>query len=367
MSKPKPNISCPNHSSFGKKFCTYLLEAEKEGDNSLCNHPDHFLCTELHKYEPSRVNHSAVQDHMRCPKLDYYKNICGLRPVTQLVNDAVKMGNVWEMLMETKFDIDNQDQNKLISEKMVWRCKSIINANLLPEREMAIIRALSKAMKSLQLSVPQGEWQVKDVVAITDSDNIDHPVSFVFDVLGDNWFGEIKLCSDFKYYDNAWMIKSQVGLYLALNPHLDYAMVYAVQKPQLKLKKQNKTNLRDETIEEYEKRVYDAVIGNGRKYFLDMRGDLDDGTRTWGRRFDRAQFDMDELKLRAIEVSKLRSRSMLNEYWMMNETSCNDYGQECEFLGVCQNQGKVSDRFRVKGVDKNVNNIDNTKQESINE
>lgn len=353
--KAKPNITCPDYAECNGKFCEHILAPEHEGDKIYCALKPKYLCTEALKTEPSRVSHSAIQDHMRCPKLDYYKNVCGLEPVEQLASDAIKMGNVWEAWLEKNSTLIWSHE---IEEQQLAKYEVALDRNPLPDKERAILRGLAFAMKSLQLSIPPGTWQRKDIVHITDSDNINHPVSFVLDVLHADTksFSEIKLTSNSKYYDNSWVIKSQAGLYLALNPELEYCVMYVVVKPALKLKYQNKTNPRDETIEEYEKRVYDAVIGDGRKYFIDMRGDIDAGTRTWGRRFDRAEFDMDELRLRAIEVSKLRTRSMVNGYWMMNEKNCFMYGQDCEFLSVCKNHGRVSDRFRVKDIDNKIEN-----------
>jgi len=339
MTNPKPQITCTDHCDFGDKLCLHIIEPKHEGDKILCKHPDHFLCTETLKYEPSRVSYSAIADHMRCPKLDWYKNVCGLEPVEQLASDAVKMGNVWEAWLELQsHTIDTYAPLKL-------KYLKIINANPLPDRENAIINALTRAMADMKLSIPPGEWQVKDVVGVTDSDGISHPVSMVFDVLHEDSFSEIKLCGQFRYYDNAWAVRDQVGLYLALNPELKYVTMYVVQKPQHKVLQGSK-NVAPETITEFENRVYNIVIGDPRSFFLDHR--FVDGVRTWGRRFDRAQFDMDELRLRAIEVSKLRQRAMLGDYWMMNTQNCFMYGQDCEFLSVCKNQGRVPDRFRVK-------------------
>jgi len=334
-------ITCPDHQIESGKFCHFLIEPKERGDKSLCGHQSHFLCDEVLKYEYSRVSHSSIQDFMQCPKRDYYRNICGLERIDETMSSAVKMGNVWEATLRDFFEIIPNEKIKEESDKQTYL--NILEENPLTQLEQMTIQSLLSAFNDKLLTLPSGLWQQKQIVMLQDQLGIQCPVSLVYDILMPDNFAEIKLTKNFSYHDNAWNVQDQVGLYLACNPKMKYGTVYATLRPEFKLGKETKDK-KAETLEEYGNRVYNAAINDPCKYFLGYNSK----DRTWGKRFYRADFDLEAIKLRAIEISKQRRTNINNNYFFMNTKNCFMYGRPCEYLSICQNQGNINEDYRVR-------------------
>jgi len=346
--KPQPQITCPDHCVKAGSICKHALLPEKEGGKTMCAHENHFLCTEALKYEPSRVSHSAIMDNLRCHKLDFFKNVGGVEPVEEFSSEAIKMGNRWEAKLE---EVSTSTTLAMV------KYSNIYLKNQLSRKNEAIMSAFHKAYKELNLTIPAGNWQEKRIVGLEDYQGQVHPVSCVFDVVhpDTNSFSEIKMTSDFKYYDNTWSMRDQVGLYFVLNPEMEYCTMYVVQKPAkqvgpYKPSKTGKGGVNGESIEAFEDRMFNTFIGNPRAYFLDYRVDTSTSKREWGRKFYRSMFNLEEIRRRAIDVSQLRMRSARNDYWQENSQSCFMYGEDCEFKPICMNGGCMTEGFRVKTI-----------------
>lgn len=320
---------CPNQSpTFNKKGdgleCDCLYRMGDAGTVGYCSRPEYYRCILDAQRMIIPISFSSANDFLTCHHLFYLKQIRGINVRKAHTSNALKMGALWDRA-QAKLCGQDVDLNVVIGEYEI------------ENREIAKVRALYRAAKELEIRVEEGfELQKRFDHAIRVYDeplNVDTEVT----VRGfyDRWYAdhfvENKMSGRPDFYFDLFFIQSQIGTYFLADEKMEYVVMEVVRTPDLR---QTGTKKDTESDEQYEERTFQDIISRPSHYFIGWNSEK----RTYGKKFHRNEFNLNEVKERYRFVSREIHEAAACGGWYKNDRVCNAIlpGIPCDMLGVCR-------------------------------
>ncbi|MBP1736100.1 MAG: hypothetical protein H6Q53_2387 [Deltaproteobacteria bacterium] len=289
--------------------CVHLLRSEKPGHPSFCNLPGAWVCTEWLRRNLDEVSYSSAQDFIRCRQRYYLRYVKGLKLKPEHLPEAIKLSKGWKEFMRGQYQ-PGYDHSKDIGK---------LGLN---ETQWAKLSALMRAFNELEMGIKKDGYQGcrqtihvpikstgQQIVGVVDRGYADHVV-------------KITLSSRPEFYQARENIAFQVGTYFLGWESWRYVDVEITRTPSLKTKD-------GEDPDAYEARLYSDILSRPSYYFLG----LDKQERTYGVRFWKSEFDLDEIYCTFVTVLREIQRTLGDGAWWKNLLACH-VPAACEFLPI---------------------------------
>jgi hypothetical protein len=265
------------------------------------------------KHKLPTISYSSLTDFAHC-KLRYkHRIIDGLQLRPEHLPEPLKLGRAWDSIIRYLYD-DTPYESEITPLK-------------LNETQAAKINALARAYENLEIKnnkdgflsaqykiyVPVGQEQIVGYVDLAHEDHIK----------------EVKLSSRPDFYRQRENLAYQLSTYFLANQDWEYSDLKITRVPQLRAKP-------DETSEHYEERCYGDILSRPARYFIGW----DRKTRTYGVRFWRSEFDLDEIFSTYVYVLEELKITLKRGSWYPNNLACH-VPVPCQFLHI-KKSGVVS-------------------------
>jgi hypothetical protein len=159
------------------------------------------------------------------------------------------------------------------------------------------------------------------------------------------YYTDDKLSGRPEYYTEVYPLTSQMGTYFLADPNLEYVIMEVIQMPQQKILKETKKRVEAETPDQLYERVYNETLSRPSNYFIGFNRE----TKKYGKKFFRGEFPLAEIEdsYKQIVIELLSARWSNNFY--KNRKACgNQYGSECSYLKICENQNVSENMFSIR-------------------
>lgn len=328
LQNPFDVVSCPKYSPTfkgdkpGKTDCLYRVD--DNGNCAFCGGDENYRCVKEVMFAPIPLSSSTIGDFVKCPFLFYLRNVRGVRIKPSHTSKAIKMGKLFDVALQNILSPGSEDPNKVIEEYEI------------EDFEIGKVRALVRAYKALGIQVETGfELQAKfdkevDIPGIAVDGVNKLRVKGFYDRKYPKYFVENKLSSRPDNYLDPFFIQSQVGTYFLADDSLEYCVMEVVRTPDLK----STNKFRGESAEEHEERTFTDIISRPLFYFIG----LDRDTMTFGKKFYRREFDLEEIKYRYRAVNILIHDMQVYNSWYKNDSVCGSIlpGIACDMKPLCR-------------------------------
>jgi hypothetical protein len=300
--------------------CRHYIRPNEPGEPGFCTQGANFFCTEaMKKYLPS-ISYSTFSDFVQCRRKHYLHVVCGLKVRAEHLPEPVKLGCDWDSIIRGKY------------EPAFDPCKEIIPLRLSPE-QVAKINALNRALRDLEVHINK-EGLLGCQYKVTTQILNTNLVGFV-DRAYEDLIVESKLSTRPEFYLQKENVAYQLGTYFLCNEAWEYAVVEIARVPSLKMKD-------GEENEAYEERIYGDIISRPAHYFLGW----DRKTRTYGTRFWRSEFDLEEIYSTYCYVLHEIRETVERGAWYQNNLACH-VPTPCPYLPI-KRSGVVSEEIFEK-------------------
>jgi hypothetical protein len=259
------------------------------------------------------ISYSSLTDFIHC-KLRYkHRVIEGLQMKPQYLPEPLKLGRAWDSYIRYLHDgTDHQPE---------------IHSLLLTDIQQAKINALARAYLDLEIIIKK-EGLIGCQYKIHVPVGQEQIIGYV-DRAYENHIIETKFSSRPDFYKKRENLTYQLGTYFMGNEAWEYADVEITRVPALKPKP-------DESAEAYEERCYGDIIGRPAFYFIGWNRK----TRTYGVRFWRSEFDLDEIFRTYVYVLEEIRTTLKRGSWYPNTLACH-VPAPCPYLPI-KKSGVVS-------------------------
>ena len=232
---------------------------------------------------------------------------------SQHLTEPLKLGRAWDAYNRYLYDgTDYQPEITPLQFTDLQQAK--INALATAYQDLEInIKKDGLLGCQYKIHVPVGQEQI---IGYVDRAYKDHII-------------ETKFSSRPDFYKHRENLTYQLGTYFMGNEAWGYADVEITRVPSLRPKA-------DESAEAYEERCYGDIIGRPAFYFIGW----DRKTRTYGVRFWRSEFDLDEIFRTYVYVLEEIKTTLRRGSWYPNNLACH-VPAPCQFLPV-KKSGVVS-------------------------
>lgn len=331
---------CPHRSPAFKQTskplqtdCFYNMPVD--GEAGFCKMPQYYRCIEDVKRMIVPLSYSSMSNFLTCHNLFYLRNIRGIEMIESKVSSAIKMGVLWDVCLQ-----------KLLGGDI--RIKDTIETYEIENIDIARVKGLFRAYKELGIEVPPGyemQHRFKKMIKIYDDEahgeNSGVLINGIFDRKYENSFAENKLSSRPNYYFDIFFIQSQIGAYFLADNKLEWVDMEVVRTPALK-------SQQEEQPEEYEERVFTDAISRPSFYFIGYNKNK----RSYGRKFYRSEFNLDEILQRFKSVSREIHEACALGGFYKNDRACSNIlpGIACEMIGICRYNTMAENTFRIREV-----------------
>lgn len=210
--------------------------------------------------------------------------------------------------------------------------KEISSLQLTLEQE-AKLNALERAFTDLEIHINKDGFlgcQYKVTTQILNNNLIGY-----VDRAYEDHFVECKLSARPEFYQQKENVAYQLGTYFLCNEAWEYAVVEITRVPSLKIRD-------SEEAEAYEQRIYGDIVSRPAHYFLGW----DRKTRTYGTRFWRSEFDLEEIYSTYCYVLHEIQETVTRGAWYPNNLACH-VPATCPYLPI-RRSGVVSEEIFVK-------------------
>ena len=301
--------------------CQHYVRPEDPNEPGFCRQPIVFRCIEAMKRKLPAISYSSATDFIHC-KLRYkHRIVDGLRARPQYLPDPIKFGQVWDGF------IRQQHESGYIYKEGIKQLQ-------LAEFQAAKINALIRAYNDLEIkSVTDGllGCQFKINVPVGQ-----HQIVGYVDRAYESHIVETKLSARPDFYTQKENITFQLGTYFMSDERWKYADVQVTRVPSLQT---GRGRYENESLEDYEERVYGDILSRPAFYFLGW----DRKTRTFGTRFWRGEFDLDEIFKTYVHVIQEIQHTLRQDSWYANNLACH-VPAPCPYLPI-KRTGIVSDEI----------------------
>lgn len=312
--------------------CQYY-DSVNEKECGFCKDKDLYRCVaDTKRVIP--ISYSSVNTFLTCHRLYYLQAIMGIRLNNAMQSSALKMGTLWDKCLQNlhgaKIDLN-----------------AVVEENEITNKDVGTVKAIYRAYKQLEIvTEPNGELQAKVDITIPFNQTwgngypVELLVNGFYDRKYPTYFVENKLSSKPDNYLDPYFIQSQVGVYFLADPSLEYCIMEIVRTPALKAKKD-----REESDEEWMERVYQDVISRPSHYFIGWNAK----TRTYGKKFYRSEFDLEELKGRFTHIFREIFEARICDGWYRNDRCCGSIlpGIACDMLPICRT-GHMNSNYNIR-------------------
>ena len=324
--------------TFDDRVCLYYDAADTDWECGFCKQPNYtYRCiADTGRIIP--LSKSLIDNYLTCHWLCYLQNFRGVRVRDSQTSNALKMGFLWDLVLQKHLGSKDKKGNPI-------DIPEAINRYEIEAREVAKVKAVYRAYKELEIKTePGGELQAKiDLSYVTERDEREQPYNWskvaitgYYDRKYDGYFVENKLSGRPDSYLDPFHIQSQVGTYFLADPSLKYCIMEICRTPDLKSTGSHK----DEDMDTYQERVFQDIISRPSHYFIGWSSER----KTYGRKFMRSEFDLDEVAHRYKCVAKeIQAAWMWNQFYK-EDRSCGQIlpGIKCDILPICR-YGKFND------------------------
>lgn len=322
--------------------CQYFDEAKQDSECGFCKKPEYYRCL-AHKGQIP-LSHSSVQNFLTCHHLYYLSAIRGIQVRDAAKSSPLKMGTLWDAVLQKHLGGIDRETGK------PFDIPAIINRYEIDARDVAKVRGIYRAYKTLEIQVDPGfELQSKIDLKIDFGKNwgiaealVEILVTGFYDRKYPTYFVENKFSSRPDNYLDPWFIQSQVGTYFLADPSLEFCIMEIVRTPDLKSTGKNK----EEDPETYCERVCQDAISRPSHYFIGW----DPKTRRYGKKFFRAEFQLDEIRDRFIHVFLEYHEARLFNGFYKNDRVCSNVlpGIKCDMLPVCRYNTMSETMYQIR-------------------
>lgn len=309
--------------------CKHYQRPNEPHEPGFCTQPTNFFCTEAMKKRLPSISYSRATDFIHCKRRYLHGVIEGLRVRPEHLPEAMKLGKAWDLILRNKYDFSQYPDMR----------PYIDNLAFTPE-QAAKINALNRAFTDLEVTINKDGLlgcQYKVTTQILNN----NLVGFV-DRAYQDFIIESKISGRPDFYQQKENVAYQLGTYFLTNEGWEYAVVEITRVPSLRLKD-------GESPEAYEQRIYGDVISRPAYYFLGW----DRKTRTYGTRFFRSEFDLEEIYSTFCHVLHEIQDTVQRGAWYPNNLACH-VPAPCPYLPI-KRSGVISDEIyekrQVKGGD----------------
>ena len=253
--------------------CRSYIRPKDPAEPGFCSQPEIFRCPEAMKKKLPFISYSRLTDFIACRRKYYHGVVEGLQVKAEHLPEPIKLGRAWDAFIHHLHD-ENFDH-----------LAGIQSRQLSPE-QTAKISALMRSYKELEVSVDKEglvgcQYKIHAPIGTT---NI---IGFV-DRAYENCIVETKLSSRPDFYQQKENVAYQLGTYFLGNEAWKYGIVEIVRAPTLRT---GQGRYQDEDPEEFENRIFSDIVSRPGFYFVGW----DRKTKTYGVKFWRSEFDLDEI------------------------------------------------------------------------
>ena len=311
---------CPLRIKGNGLPCIHYIRPDEKGQPGLCAQRTNFFCVEAMKKRLPSISYSRATDFIHCRRRYLHGVIEGLRVKPAHLPEAMKLGKAWDLIIRSKYDTDFDPT------------KETNSLRLTPE-QAAKINALNRGFTDLELLLNMDGLlgcQVKVTTQILNNNLIGF-----CDRAYEDHIVETKLSARPEFYTQKETVGPQLGAYFMCEPAWDYAVVEITRVPSLKLKD-------GEDPEAYEERIYGDILSRPAYYFTGW----DRKTRTFGTRFWRSEFNLEEIHSTFCHVLHEIQDTVTRGAWYPNNLACH-VPAPCPYLPI-KRSGVVSDEIFEK-------------------
>jgi len=297
---------CPDFIPGIDKPCQHYIQPDNKREPGFCIQPTMFRCIEAMKVKLPAISFSSLADFIHC-KLRYkHRIVDGLQVKPEHLPDSVKLGRGWDAYL--RYLIEGADYQPAIASLQ------------LNDIQQAKLNALARACEDLQI-------EYKNVGLLGYQYQINVPVGSnqivgYVDRAYENHFIETKLSTRPDFYRQRENLTYQLGTHFMAYEAWGYADLEITRVPSLKLKS-------DESAEAYEGRCYGDIISRPAFYFIGW----DRNSGTYGVRFWRSEFDLDEVFQTFVYVLEEIKNTVRRGSWYPNNLACH-VPSPCPFLYI---------------------------------
>ena len=300
-------VDCKNYISVGK------VSDPDSRPVGFCQLSREFLCIEDTDGRFPRLSFSTVSDFLDCKWKYFLKHVKGIRTLDPATGDALKMGVLWDVCVQTI--VGNIPKSEI---------KRTIEKYEIPELAERKVKAVYKAFKDLNINIdimcrPQDRFELSINYPLA---NHTFVLTGVYDRKYEDHFVETKFSRSPDYYTNLFNIIPQVGTYFASDPAMEYCIMEVVRCPDLKGDKDD--------LVAYQERCYHDIMARPGWYFPGFNKE----TRTFGKKFYRSEFNLDEVIERYQDVYYQIADSAFRNAFTKNYKAC--YRPfPCDMIPIC--------------------------------
>jgi hypothetical protein len=282
--------SCPYYTKGKNKPCIHYQGRGKCQDK-------YYYCIEYFKRKSPLLSFSSIKDFERCPFRFYLTQIQGLQLKEEYLPVQLKMGKLLHLLIRNEDEgIVKFSYDETIYESITWQVYSKI-------REYELI--------------PDGiEREVK-----VEKRNLHG----VIDLLGNNYFGEVKFTQRPDFYLHSFTAQNQLEFYFYLT-ECTHAYILPIRMP---CQRQGK----EESEELFVNRVVRDIKRRISYYFPHYKKEKK--PFKWGLKFYRAEVDLNHFQKRLEWTTKEIQKCCQAHYFPQRKSNCL-FPSECEYLSICK-------------------------------
>lgn len=260
-----------------------------------------------------KLHQSQIKEFERCPLRFYISEILGFTPKPEYLPLSIRRGQYLHSLI-----------SKTPMEIPFWPDE---------EAQKTAVEEIYSAILELELIPNDVSFEI-----IFEKDSAEG----ILDIVGSNFFGEIKFTERPDFYLNNRVAYFQLAYYFYLS-NFAFAFILPIRVPSLR------KNI-DESLENYRERLKLDIRRRINFYFPEY--DKEKTPFKWGRKFYISEFDLDEIKARIDYLKFLIKLSIVTDYFPRKVTGCM-FPSNCEFQSICETNYINPEIFMRKELPKN--------------
>lgn len=318
------DFGCQMHTPADGLPCKHYIRPLVKGEPGFCSQPTRFRCEEAMKVRLPAISYSGASAFIACRRRWYHQQVEGLEVRPEHLPEPIKLGRAWDAYQHYLYDPSFD------------HLAAIQSLHLSPE-QAAKLHALMRAHRDLEVHINKDtllgcQYKIYTPVGTT---NI---VGYV-DRAYDAYIVETKCSARPEFYAQKENVTFQLGTYFMANEAWESATVEIVRVPALQT---GKGRYSEESPEQFEGRIYSDIIGRPAHYFIGW----DRKTRTFGVKYWRTEFDLDEIFATFVQVLEEIKRAAHSGAYYRNHLACH-VPAPCPYLPI-KRTGVVSPEIFVK-------------------
>lgn len=299
--------------------CVHLIKGD---DRDFCKRSSQFLCLDTLDNKIPVMSHSSRMSWTRCRYKYYLSNIMGIKSRDHMKGAPLKIGTVIDRFCEYRYQL------KPFKEEF----KRLTHDMNMSDVEIAKCYAIIKASHDLEAQLETGGKPQYEVRYETETCKVKGFIDCKFNDHAD----EIKTSTRPDFYRQPFNLKSQLSTYFLGNESIKYFSVKIIRVPTLRY------NQDKESIDDYQDRLYSSIISRPSYYFIGWKK----LARTWGIKFHRSEYDMDDIRDDYEKVSRDIVQAAKDDSFYQS-FNCYCPG-ECEYLPICKTGGVSEEIYEYR-------------------